>query len=408
MSQVHSELPRRFKVPIALVAVGLSYMTISPARGDDVREMQFWLHEYGIERAWSISQGAGAVVGVLDLRVDPEHPDLKGQVRESVTLPGADTRDTWHGTAVAGILAAHGHGPTGSEGMIGVAPRASLISGINAGSDVGAGIVWAVDHGATVINIAQALGSAQFCDAEAEGRQQQRNVAYAESHDVVIVAGAGNNDGLANSVGCPAAFPGVVAVTGVVKNGSIDTHNSAAGPQVAVAAASATTQQSKNSTTNGYLAPTSGRGDLLYDWFQGTSGATPIVAGVAALIRSRYPHMNAASVINRIIRTATDKGAPGRDDVYGYGIVNAYSALTKDIPDVTENPLGHVPGGEVPARSAASTRTEAQHGNEIGSSAAVITAAGAAAAAAVMTTAILAIRRDRRRRSVSSISRGRK
>jgi subtilisin family serine protease len=370
--------------------------------------MQFWLQDYRIEHAWSISQGGGVVVGVLDLRVDSEHPDLKGQVRESVTLPGADTRDTGHGTAVAGILAGHGHGPTGSEGMIGVAPRARLISGINAGSDVGAGIVWAVDHGATVINIAQARGTAQFCGAGAEGRRQERDIAYAESHDVVIVAGAGNNHGLPNSVGCPAAFPGVVAVTGVVKDGSIDRHSSAAGPQVAVAAASATTQQSKNSTTNGYLAPTSGRGDLQYDWFQGTSGATPIVAGVAALIRSRYPHMNAASVINRIIRTATDKGTPGRDDVYGYGIVNAYDALTKNIPDVTQNPLGHVPGGAVPAKSAAPNRTDAQRGGDTGPSAAVITAVGVAAAVAVVTIAIVAIRRDRRRRSISSTLRGRK
>jgi membrane-anchored mycosin MYCP len=314
--------------------------------------------------------------------------------------------DTGHGTAVAGLLAGHGHGPDRSYGMIGVAPDAALISAVNGGSDVGSGIVWAVKHGARVISISQA--NTGDCALGRFGQKHQKDVAYAESRDVVIVAGAGNNDGLPNSVGCPAAFPGVVAVTGVVKDGSIDKHSSAAGPQVAVAAASATTQQSKNSTTNGYLAPTSGRGDLQYDWFQGTSGATPIVAGVAALIRSRYPHMNAASVINRIIRTATDKGVPGRDDMYGYGIVNAYSALTMNIPDVTENPLGHVPGGEVPAKSAAPTRTEAQRGSNTGPSAAVITAVGVAAAGTVVTTAIVAIRRDRRRRSMSSTSRGRK
>ena len=214
---------------------------------------------------------------------------------------------------------------------------------------------------------------------------------------MVIVAGVGNNNGLPNSVGCPAAFPGVVAVTGVVKDGSIDRHSSAAGPEVAVAAASATTQQRQNSTTNGYLAPTSGRGDLRYDWFQGTSGATPIVAGVAALIRSRYPHMNAASVINRIIRTATDKGTPSRDDVYGYGIVNAYDALTKNIPDVAENPLGHVPGGEIAKRSSMPTGAKVQPPADSGPSSAVITTIGAVAAAAVITVAVLAVRRDRRR-----------
>jgi subtilisin family serine protease len=289
--------------------------------------------------------------------------------------------------------------------MVGVAPQARLLSVVNAGGDVGAGIVWAVDHGAEVINISQVSGVGN-CAAFQSGHVQQQDVAYAESHDVVLVAGVGNVDG--GPIGCPAAFPGVVAVTGVVKDGSIDEHSSAAGPQVAVAAASATTQQSKNKTTNGYLAPTSGRGDLEYDWFQGTSGATPIVAGVAALIRSRYPHMNAASVINRIIRTATDKGAPGRDDVYGYGIVNAYDALTKDIPDVTENPLGHVPGGQVTAKSAAPTPAKAQPSADSGPSTAVIATVAAAAAAVVITVAIVAIRRDRRRRSTSSTVRGRK
>jgi subtilisin family serine protease len=344
-------------------------------------------------------------VAVLDLNVDQSHPDLVGQVAGAVALPNGDTRDTGHGTSVAAILAGHGHGEHGTSGMVGVAPRARLLSVVNAGGDIGAGIVWAVDHGAEVINISQVSGVGN-CAAFQSGQAQQRDIAYAESHDVVVVAGVGNLDG--GPVGCPAAFPGVVAVTGVVKDGSIDRHSSAAGPQVAVAAASATTQQSKNSTTNGYLAPTSGRGDLQYDWFQGTSGATPIVAGVAALIRSRYPQMNAASVINRIIRTATDKGTPGRDDVYGYGIVNAYDALTKNIPDVTQNPLGHVPGGAVPAKSAAPNRTDAQRGGDTGPSAAVITAVGVAAAGAVVATAIVAIRRDRRRRSMSSTLRGRK
>jgi hypothetical protein len=116
--------------------------------------------------------------------------------------------------------------------------------------------------------------------------------------------------------------------------------------------------------------------------------------------------MNAASVINRIIRTATDKGAPGRDDVYGYGIVNAYDALTENIPDVIENPLGHVPGGEVPAASTVPTQAEASNGGDSGPSTAVITGVGAAAAAAVITVAVVAIRRDRRRRGTAGVGKG--
>jgi subtilisin family serine protease len=370
-----------------------SLAVTSKAGADSVRSSEFWLKAYGVDRAWSVTRGEGVFVGLLDLHVAANHPDLTGQIASSVQLPNGDTEDTGHGTAVAGILAGHGHGPNGVYGTVGIAPRSRLVTAVNAGPDVGSGIVWAVNHGARVINISQSNSS--LCALGPFGERQQRDIAYAESHDVVIVAAVGNNGG--GPVGCPAAFPGVVAVTGVVKDGSIDKHSSAAGPQVAVAAASATTQQSKNSTTNGYLAPTSGRGNLEYDWFQGTSGATPIVAGVAALIRSRYPHMNAASVINRIIRTATDRGAPGRDDVYGYGIVDAYDALTKNIPDVAENPLGHVPGGQVAKPSSASTGAKAQPSGDSGTSNAVIATVGAAAAAAVIAVAVVAIRRDRRR-----------
>lgn len=109
--------------------------------------------------------------------------------------------------------------------------------------------------------------------------------------------------------------------------------------------------------------------------------------------------MNAASVINRIIRTATDKGKPGRDDVYGFGIVNAYAALTANIPDVTANPLGHVPGGVVPAKPTA-TKTPSAAGTATsgsGPSSTVLAAAVGIGVGAAGIIAVLVIR-DRRRR----------
>jgi subtilisin family serine protease len=72
---------------------------------------------------------------------------------------------------------------------------------------------------------------------------------------------------------------------------------------------------------------------------QGTSFASPLVAASAALIRSRWPHMSAANVINRLIRTAQDQGPPGRDDRYGFGMVNPAAALTATVPDILLNPL---------------------------------------------------------------------
>ena len=66
----------------------------------------------------------------------------------------------------------------------------------------------------------------------------------------------------------------------------------------------------------------------------GTSDATAIVAGAAALVRSKYPNLSAPEVIHRLTATATDKGPPGRDDQYGYGVLNLVEALTADVPPI--------------------------------------------------------------------------
>jgi subtilisin family serine protease len=72
---------------------------------------------------------------------------------------------------------------------------------------------------------------------------------------------------------------------------------------------------------------------------QGTSFAAPLVAGVAALVRSRWPTLDAANVINRLIRTARDLGPTGRDDRYGYGEINPVAAVSATVPVVRRNPL---------------------------------------------------------------------
>lgn len=156
----------------------------------------------------------------------------------------------------------------------------------------------------------------------------------------MVVAAAGNRPD-DKKVIYPAAYPGVLAVGGVDRNGR-HAEISVTGPEV-VLAAPAVDIMTTGTRANG------GNG---YHLGRGTSDATAIVAGAVALVRAKYPHLKAPEVIHRLTATATDKGAPGRDDQYGYGIVNIVKALTADVPPLPEaslvpanpNPTFQVPG----------------------------------------------------------------
>jgi len=146
----------------------------------------------------------------------------------------------------------------------------------------------------------------------------QGAVERAQEADVVIVAAMGNTD-QDTRVACPACYDDVVAVGGVDRNGN-HAAISVTGPQILVSAPAV--DIASTGRQNGYRRGT------------GTSDATAITAGAVALIRSKYPKMSAVDVIHRLTATATDKGPKGRDDQYGYGIVNPYAALTADVPSV--------------------------------------------------------------------------
>ncbi len=172
-------------------------------------------------------------------------------------------------------------------------------------------IQWAAEHGAGVICVAAGgRRGAEFVPDE---------IKAAIRADAVIVAAAGNVPP-ATGVEYPAAYPGVVAVAGVDRNGK-HAAISAIGPEVMLAAPAVDIMST-------YL-------DHGYGTGTGTSAATAIVAGAAALVRARFPTLSAAEVIHRLTATATDVGKPGRDDEYGYGIVNLTAALTANVPPLS-------------------------------------------------------------------------
>jgi subtilisin family serine protease len=205
---------------------------------------------------------------------------------------------------------------------------------------VAKGLHWAVDHGASVINLS--LGGQLRSDVLAEALD------YAASHDVVIVACTGNVSASSPSrdVWYPAREPGVVAVAGLVGAASATSAPSTVANTSMGGTGGASESLWSGSLTGSQTVLTAPAVNLLgakpggYWRVQGTSFAAPLVAATAALIRSRYPGMNAANVINRLIRTARDLGPPGRDDRYGYGEVDPLAALRIDAPPVTANPLG--------------------------------------------------------------------
>jgi len=353
---------RRRRTASALMALALAggtltaALTAAPAaHADDWRDKQYWLAESGITKAWEVSKGANVKVAVIDSGVDGKHPDLAGVLAGGVDVSGAGSADGQksigakpeHGTLVATMLAGRGHQPVGStakpspgsgptvgpDGIVGVAPEAQLMSvstwlgspnpgGKSDQDQIPQAVRWAVDNGARVINISLGSTSPEW------PQSWDAAFLYAEQNDVVIVAAAGNRGGGNVQVGAPATIPGVLTVAGLDRKGTASIDSSSQGISIGVAA-----------PAENLIGGMPGGG---YAEWAGTSGATPIVAGVAALIRSKWPEMTSSQVINRIVSTAKDAGAPGKDPLYGYGILNAEAALKADVPETRVNPLGSI------------------------------------------------------------------
>ena len=337
-------------------------LSLAPAaHADATRDKEYWLAESGITKAWDVSKGANVKVAVIDSGVDGKHPDLKGVLAGGADVSGAGAADGQksigakpeHGTLVATMLAGRGHQPAGasanpspspspspspgtgvgSDGIVGVAPEAQILSvstwlgsanpgGKSDQDQIPAAVRWAVDNGARVINIS--LGST----APEWPQSWDAAFLYAEQKDVVIVAAAGNRVGGNIQVGAPATIPGVLTVAGLDRKGVASIDSSSQGISIGVAA-----------PAENLVGGMPGGG---YAEWAGTSGATPIVAGVAALIRSKWPDMSASQVINRIVSTAKDAGLPGKDPLYGFGVLNAEAALKADVPESAVNPLGSI------------------------------------------------------------------
>ncbi|MFE2629483.1 S8 family serine peptidase [Streptomyces sp. NPDC059374] len=306
---------------------GALLLTSAPfASADEVRDAQWPLTVYDAEKVWQSSQGAGVSVAVIDTGVDAGHPDLAGQVLPGKDFTGAgDPHEdsVGHGTSMASLIAGHGHGANGSAGVKGLAPKAKILPvRVNAtrGTIDGkidtaawtAGVRYAVQQGASVINLSLDDSSAY------PGSKAAKAIEYAQSHDVVVVAAAGNDAGTVNY---PAALPGVVAVSAVDQ--ALTPWSKSNTGNVTVAAPGVQVAQADPTTASGYAVA------------DGTSGSTAYVSAIVALLRSKYPDLSAGQVVNRLVKSASflnNKGRTAPDRELGYGIARPGTALTMDIP----------------------------------------------------------------------------
>ncbi|MER5611420.1 type VII secretion-associated serine protease mycosin [Streptomyces sp. NPDC002215] len=309
-------------------ATAFALLPAVPARADAIRDQQWGLQALHTDQAWRTTKGKGITVAVVDTGVDGNLPDLSGQV-----LPGKDMIGfgagrgdrSWarHGTAMAGIIAGHGHGTGRSDGVLGIAPEAKILpvrvileasdparakARKSRGTALADGIRWAADHGADVINLS--LGDDSKSAHPDPG--EDAAIQYALKKGAVVVASAGNGGEKGDHISYPAAYPGVIAVAAVDRYG---TH----------AAFSTRRWYATVSAPGVDIVVAAPDGQYYVEW--GTSAASAFVSGAVALVRAAHPELTPAQIKKLLADTARSAPASGRDDARGYGIVDPAAAI---------------------------------------------------------------------------------
>ena len=354
-------MPLRFPRPVApVIAAGMTAIWVvaasAPALADQTRQQEWWLSKLSVSQAWQASRGSGVTVAVLSDGINSTQGDLAGSVTVGQdftnTTETATTYVGLQGTPIASLIAGHGSGPGGTSGIIGVAPRARILSvrvtldvrdpaldsattGAGLPDAIANGIRYAVAHHATVIDLPLDPGQPDPAQVSAlpiptntgattppqltgitaaagGSTEEAAAVKFALRHNVVLIAPAGDNANGTDAVNYPAAYPGVIAVGGFGQTFELAPYSSRQ-PYVTLTAPGENVIAAD--ATGGYASVSS------------TTAASAITSGVAALIRSRFPGLSVAQVRHAMTSSTVFRSIRGLKRGAGLGTVNAERAL---------------------------------------------------------------------------------
>ena len=267
---------------------------------------QYAVSKLKLPQAHTLAHGMNVTIAVIDSGIDAGHPELVNTISDNFDAIGSKEGPHVHGTGIAGAIAAHGR-------LMGSAPEARIIAirafaSAQGGAESSSYVViktlnYAVLHGAQIINMSFAGPKDMLIE---------RAIAATAARDVVLVAAAGNA-GAKSPPLFPAANPSVIAVSGTDSQDRLFTASNR-GVHIALAAPG----------TDIFLpAP-----DQKYQMTSGTSFSAAYVSGIAALLLERNPALKPSEVRAILTTTARDLGAPGKDELFGYGQADAFAATT--------------------------------------------------------------------------------
>jgi hypothetical protein len=352
-------VPLRFpRQVVPVIAAGMAATWVvaaaAPAFADQVRQQEWWLGKLNVSQAWKVSKGHGITVAVLSDGVDAAQADIAGSVTVGPDYTGSDeTSSTYlglQGTPIASLIAGRGHGPGHAAGIVGVAPQARILSvrvtldpgdpamdsatlGAGLPGAIAAGIRYAVAHHAKVIDLPLDPGEPSPTELAALPIPEDRTTApelagitaaaggsvaeraavdYALKKQVILIAPAGDNGAGTDAANYPAAYPGVISVGAFSQSFSRAPYSN---DQTYVTMTAAGEDVEAADSTGGYATVSS------------TDAASAMVSGIAALIRSRFPHLPVKQVKYALTSSTLYRPPGAWKPGSGYGTADAQRAL---------------------------------------------------------------------------------